>query len=300
MNKDTQLARWLAGELTEKELEELQNSPRYATLLQIKDNFEKIESPQFNSESVLDEIFQQEKVQPKVVPLYRKYWLQAAAAIIILFGLGFVYTLPEKFSTANGETYAFVLPDDSEVLLNAGSTASFRNWNWDSNREVNLNGEAWFKVAKGKAFTVKTPQGTVTVLGTQFNVRVRGSRFDVVCFEGRVEVQHNDTKIVLSKGESITFNTGVQNTHTKSDVKEPGWIHGELVFSDEKLSGIIEELEREYNVDIETKHNSEQLFSGALPGNDLDAALKVISLNFHLNVEKKAGTIILTPVYAKP
>jgi ferric-dicitrate binding protein FerR (iron transport regulator) len=75
--------------------------------------------------------------------------------IVVLLGIGF-YLLQPTNAAGNGEMYAFSLPDQSQVLLNAGSQASFKSWDWSSNRAVSLQGEAYFKVAKGQKFTVET------------------------------------------------------------------------------------------------------------------------------------------------
>ena len=301
MENDTQLARWLAGELDGEELKALENSSRYATLVRIKENFEQIESPQFDSDIVLNKVLRQEKTSAKVIPLYRKYWLHAAAAIVLLFGLGIAFMMANKeLSAENGETYAFTLPDASQVMLNSGSTASYNSWNWSNKRHVSLDGEAYFKVAKGKTFEVKTSLGTVTVLGTQFNVKAREGRFDVVCYEGKVRVQFNDSEVVLTPNKSVSFTNGKEGSITQSIVNEPEWLHKEIAFDDENIAGIIAELERKYDVVIKTDFTSAQLFSGSVPANNLDAALKSLCRAYHLEVKKEGNTIILTPLYAGP
>ena len=300
MKDDTVLARWLAGELNDTELRELEADPRYATLLRIRGNFEQVERPAFDGGPMLQTILGAEKAAPpKVVPLYRRYRLQAgAAAIVVLLGLGFFLYQPETMVAANGETFAFVLPDQSEVRLNSGSQAVYRDFNWDANREVELEGEAYFKVAKGKAFTVATPLGSVTVLGTQFNVKARGNRFDVSCYEGRVLVKYNGQETVLTAGQSVTVQDSQTAGITPEEAAAPQWTEGELAFSNEQLPGVIAEIERRYDVTIEADFDSAQPFSGAMPGNDLDATLKALSLAYHLKVSKNGNTIILKPVNA--
>lgn len=301
MKDDTQLARWLAGELEGEELKALENSSRYATLVRIKENFEQLESPQFNADTLLDGVLSQEKAAQKVVPIYRKYWLHAAAAIVLLFGLGIAFMMANKELTAeNGATYAFALPDASEVMLNSGSTASYNSWNWSNKRQIHLDGEAYFKVAKGKTFEVKTNLGMVTVLGTQFNVKARGGRFDVVCYEGKVRVQFNDKEVVLTPNKSVSFTNGSAGNVTVNEAADPEWMHDEIVFSNENIAGIIAELERKYDISIKTDFTSNQLFSGSVPANDADAALKILCRTYHLEVKKEANTIILTPLHEGP
>jgi ferric-dicitrate binding protein FerR (iron transport regulator) len=109
-------------------------------------------------------------------------------------------------AAANGEMYAFSLPDQSQVLLNAGSQASFKSWDWSSNRAVSLQGEAYFKVAKGQKFTVETNLGSVTVLGTQFNVKARDNRFEVTCYEGKVQRSLSNEEQIILPGQRIVIN----------------------------------------------------------------------------------------------
>lgn len=299
MNDDTQLARWLAGELEGEELETLKQSPGYDNLVRIKENFERLKAPGFDKEAMLERILATEKNTTKVIPLYRRTWLQSvAAAIVILLGVGIYYLMPENVSASNGETYAFTLPDNSEVILNDGSSASYSSRTWGKNREVKLEGEAYFKVAKGKTFTVNTPEGTVTVLGTQFNVRAREGRFEVACYEGKVSVVHKKREFILTPNQGIAFTNDTDTGVQEVKVQEPQWLHEEIAFNRENFTGVIQELERQYNIKIKTEFKSQQLFSGFLPANNLDAALKIISRTYHLKAEKQNNTVILEPANA--
>ncbi len=294
MKEDTQLARWLAGEMDAAELELFQKTPEYALYWRINNNFTKLESPQFNADRILEAVLKQEKNPIKTIPLYQKLWFRAAAVIVILLGIGLTFTLMPTRKVANyGETFSFALPDSSEVLLNSGSKVDYSIWNWDSNREVRLDGEAYFKVAKGKKFVVKTTLGMVTVMGTKFNVRSRNKRFEVICYEGKVAVKFEQSQTVLTPNQSIVFNQGITTGKEIMKGQEPRWIHDELVFSQESLADIIAEIERKYAVKIRNTVTATQLFSGSIPGNDLDAALSVLSVTFHLKAIKNNDNITL-------
>ncbi|AWH86426.1 iron dicitrate transport regulator FecR [Flavobacterium album] len=299
MKDDTLLARWLAGELEAEELAALENDPRYATFLRIKNNFEQIERPRFEGGPMLEDILQLEKNPARVVPLYRKSWFQTvAASIVLILGFAFIFTRPDKMETANGKTLAFTLPDNSAVVLNSGSESSYSSWNWDNNRNISLDGEAYFRVAKGKKFTVNTPLGTVTVMGTQFNVKAREGRLDVVCYEGKVRVGYNGKETILTPHHSVT----VEGASVKDGVVsagKPKWIDGELEFEYEKLSAVLGEIERKYDVEIRTDLNSGKTFSGTLPGNDIDGALQTLSRLYRLTIEKQGKTIILKSMDGK-
>lgn len=293
---DTFLARWLDQRLDPAELKQLENSPEYPTLLRMKQNFAQLQQPRTADERILAHVLTHEKIaQAKVIPLYRKTWIAAAAMVVVLLGIGFYFIQPTAHAAANGETYAFSLPDQSQVLLNAGSQASFKSWNWSSNRAVSLHGEAYFKVAKGKKFTVATDLGSVTVLGTQFNVKARDNRFEVTCYEGKVSVTSAATQQIIRPGQRIIFN-GAAKSVAATKAVAPEWTRHELLFENAAFTAVLAELERQYDVTISSDLQTGQLFSGSVPGNDLDAALKIIAVTYHLEAKKSGATIILNPL----
>lgn len=300
MENDTQLARWLEGKMDPAEREAFEKSPHYPMYLQIRDNFDRLQKPQFDAGRILKDVLAHPKTPAKTTPLYKRGWLQAAAIAVALLGLAIAMTIPTHEKAGNGKQYAFTLPDASEVILNAGSDASYTAWNWGSNRHIALNGEAYFKVAKGKKFEVKTQWGTVSVLGTKFNVKARENRFEVVCYEGKVRVVSQGKTVILTPNGRIAFANGKTEAEVIAGTAEPQWLHSELAFNRESLPGVIAEIERQYDVKIKTTAVSAQLFSGSVPGNDLDAALKILSVTYHLNVSKTSETIMLTPIEQIP
>ena len=177
----------------------------------------------------------------------------------------------------------------------AGSEIDFNKWNWDTHRYLQLTGEAYFKVAKGKKFEVQTVLGKVTVLGTQFNVKARKNRFDVTCYEGRVKVNYKNQQVLITKGERVSFENGKLLSTPNSNSVKPEWTSGELAFVNEKLSAILEEMERQFNCTIENKDvSNEQLFTGTLPANNLEESLQIIAAIYHLQYKKGNNhTIIL-------
>ena len=187
----------------------------------------------------------------------------------------------------------FSLPDNSEVVLNSGSEIKFKKWNWNNNRTLKLDGEAFFKVAKGKKFEVETNLGKVAVLGTQFNVKARENRFDITCFEGRVKVNYKDKEIILTHGQSVSFENGSQ-INTKATNQNPEWLENQIAFNKEHLRAILDEIQRQYNVSIEVKTTyPDELFTGKIPTNNLDIALKIIATTYHLESTKTESNKII-------
>lgn len=298
MNDKFDLAKWLAGEMTDEERKAFEASAEYADYARIRDISARLNAPEFNEQEQYLALRERRERHHQTIPLYRRAWIRAAAAIIVLLGLGAVFnaTLPVTREAAAGESFAFFLPDHSEVLLNAGSEARFKKWNWDNSRVVALKGEAFFKVAKGKKFEIQTSLGTVAVLGTHFNVKVREGRLDVTCYEGRVQVSTDGGVKILTAGEAVAF-----ADHQLMDLEQtreatPSWMNNRLQFERETLARIIAELERQYKVSIELQGSQTQLFTGTLPRQNLDGALNVIGTTYHLDVIKKGDRIILQPM----
>jgi transmembrane sensor len=201
--------------------------------------------------------------------------------------------VPQTETADFGKKTTFSLPDNSEVVLNSGSEINYKKWNWDNNRHLELKGEAYFRVAKGRKFEVQTNLGKVTVLGTQFNVKARKNRFDVVCFEGRVKVNYADTQILLTHGQSVSFENGKQIKAVVS-LTQPEWIGNEIAFYKENIRSILDEVERQYDITIELNtKDTTSLFTGKLPANDLNTALQIISTTYHLEAKQVSKNKII-------
>ncbi len=287
MEEKYELAKWLAGEMSEEELIAFQKTPEYATYAKIATYSSQLEAPDIDAELLYKNTISRKKA-PKVVPLYQSKWMRIASVLAIMFCIAIFFKVTADIThiAEKGKKTSFTLPDNSQIVLNSGSEIHYKKWNWKYNRKLNLDGEAYFKVAKGKKFEVDTRLGTVTVLGTQFNVKARKDRFDVSCYEGRVKVRYKDKEVVLTKGISVSFENDAFETQNIAAPK-PEWTTNQIAFHKEKLETIVDELERQYSVDIvlNCRENS-QLFSGTLPSNDRKAAIDIITSIFHLKISK--------------
>jgi transmembrane sensor len=297
MEEKYELAKWLAGEMTEAELAAFRETPEYAAYAKIAAVSSKFEAPAFDQEKIYRTVINT-KTEIKVIPLYNRIWFRAASIVVILLGIGLFMKsfISSTVSADNGEQSICMLPDNSRVTLNAGSEICYKTWNWDNDRKIDLQGEAYFRVAKGKKFQVKTQLGTVSVLGTQFDVKARGDRFDVTCYEGRVRVDYNHTTVVITRGQHIAFAAGNAISIPDNNVSEPEWLHDEIAFQKENLKNIISELARQYNINIELKTEAKQLFTGTIPLKNIDEAMQILTSTFHLKALKQDGRIILVAV----
>jgi len=302
MEENYKLAKWLAGEMTDEELAAFKAEPDFAIYDNIKKHSLSLETPVFEDQKVLAAVLASPKKEVKTISLTQSWFFRIAAILVIGLGLFLSY---QNFSTAtefaeNGIQNTFVLPDDSEVVLNSGSKIEYKKWNWDNHRTLELNGEAYFKVAKGKKFEVHTSLGKVTVLGTQFNVKQRDNRFDVTCYEGKVKVNYLDKEVLITKGMSVAFEDGKSIAIPQNTVQSPEWLNNEMVFYQEDLKSVVSELERRFNVTLELESNdNSQLFTGTIPVENIDVALQILSTSYHLKpVKVSKNKIILKTVDA--
>ena len=295
--QENYLAKWLNDELTEAELAEFKKSEAFETYQKIKDSASNLEAPEFDMDKVwssLEPLKTAEDTKVFILSPFKKF-LRVAAVITVLLTGSFFYlsTLSESFTTDYAENKTISLPDTSEVILNAESELTFSKNKWESNRNVNLKGEAFFKVAKGQKFTVATDQGLVTVLGTQFNVETRKEYFEVTCFEGLVSVTMDGKETQLPAGNSLLMLNG-KSTMLKAAINgKPTWLSNESSFKSIPLNYVLDELQRQYNIKITTENiNTSQLFSGSFSNENLELALKSISVPLQIKFNLDGNKVL--------
>lgn len=281
--QENHLAKWLNGDLTEAELAEFENSDEYASYRRIADATQSMQAPEFDDDRAYQALKNRRELQDnKVVTLhpFRKFLRVAAAAAVLIMGSYFYLNLlDETISTSFAESKEITLPDLSEVVLNVDSEISYSERKWDKNRNVNLKGEAFFKVAKGKRFTVATDAGNVTVLGTQFNVENRKGFFEVTCFEGLVSVSFNNKITQLPAGSSFIAINGEIVEATVPGTSVPSWMKDESSFKSVPLKYVLDEFERQHDITVKTQNiDLKQLFTGTFSNTDPVLALKSISV----------------------
>ncbi|MES2734598.1 MAG: FecR domain-containing protein [Bacteroidota bacterium] len=166
------------------------------------------------------------------------YYGWAAAAVLLIFlGIGFAFwpkeeTLPPlankltRFTTTDSVRVVY-LPDSSRVWLNQHSELSYATAFGESERRVNLQGEAFFEVRPDAThpFIVQMASANVRVLGTSFDVKdYTGTPTEVSVMKGKVAFyEGNDTLhqyIILYANEGVVFrqNQG-QLSKTQSDAQ---------------------------------------------------------------------------------
>ncbi|MBL0012780.1 MAG: FecR domain-containing protein [Flavobacterium sp.] len=295
MEDNYTLAKWLAGELSEAELQAFERTSEFPIYQKIANYSSQLEAPAFDESKLYDKIVSTKKESVKVIAFHQTMWFKIAAIFVLFAGLSVFYKSSIAISeyAENGEQTNFLLPDNSQVVLNAGSEIDYNKWNWNKNRHLELAGEAYFRVAKGKKFEVQTDLGTVTVLGTQFNVKARGNRFDVTCYEGRVKVNYQQQQVIITRGNRVSFENGVLLKIPNTNATKPEWTAGELTFVDANLASILDEMQRQYDCTIQHQNIvSTQLFTGTLPADDLEKGLQILSSMYHVKYTRSSNNEI--------
>jgi transmembrane sensor len=295
--KENYLAKWLNNELSDEELKAFRDTPEFESYQRIVGTASKLRGPDFDVEQALSEV-RGAKQNPKgrVIQFtsFRSLW-RVAAVLIVLLGITYFYTnsLDDAVKTDYAQHTEIILPDASEVALNAGSELSYSSREWDSNRHVKLDGEAYFKVAKGQTFTVETGAGSVTVLGTQFNVLHRKGVFIVSCYEGLVGVEHSGISRKLPAGTGYRVVNGEAELFEVS-ASRPSWTENESSFHSLPLSYVLQELERQYDVEVDTRDvDTSALFTGTFSNTNLDLALQSISAPLQLGYSLDGNKVLI-------
>lgn len=297
MNKEELIAKWLDHSLTKQEFEQFKKLPEYEQYVKLDTYASRFAAPAFDQDALYKSI---QKARGKNNNLRPMIYKAVAAVIVLLVGtyvsLQLFTATATVVTTDIAQQQSVTLPDLSEVILNANSQLSFHPERWEENRSVTLAGEAFFKVEKGQSFKVQTSQGSISVLGTQFNVKTRPEVFSVQTYEGLVGVSHPNYEGELAKGEGMRI---IENTlhmaPVSSTIQVPTWTKKNSTFESVPFYMVLKELERQYEVRIVADTiETQKLFTGNFIHTDIHQALKMITLPMQLTYTIDGTLITLT------
>ena len=256
----------------------------------------------------------QEAVIPMLSVRKLSIWRKVAAiaAIVLLFILGGYGVWQAKpylqketyfaFEAPYGEKSKMVLSDGTVVWLNAGSTLKYSNRFNAANREVQLNGEAYFEVTKhsGATFIVKTGSYDVRVKGTKFNVTAYSddSFATTTLLEGAVDLLYKGQEIKLSPGEAIRLDLA-SNKFTRNKVnavQAKAWSENRTEYDGITLKELVTRLSRQYNVNIilESDKNEGKEFRVSIRNEEtIGEVLNAISEIIPIKIERKENDIYI-------
>ena len=233
-----------------------------------------------------------EAVRPEVLEARpaAKFRLRPALALggaLVVFAVAGILLLRPGFqnlsyATGKGELSTVVLADSSVVTLNHTSVLVVDRAD-RKGRHVVLTGEAFFRVrATGEPFVVSTDAGSVEVLGTEFNVRIRKNRMEVAVVGGRVSVVGRARlRTILPAGTMATCTERGEVSVPERIVfaDYPGWIHQKLLFQRSDLRSVCSEIEARFGVPvlIENPSLADETITGALDSRSAEAAVAALA-----------------------
>jgi ferric-dicitrate binding protein FerR (iron transport regulator) len=300
VKKDAFIEDWFNIETNASGKEELERLIAFTETLSVPEKKSK--------EQAWDELLGQIETQTKdnqriLVPekparSYWPMWVAGYAAVFIaLCVLLFNQTRTENisaFMAENGKVEILTLPDASVVTMNSSSEIRYNSDEWPKKRNLQLFGEAFFEVSKGNDFTVETANGSISVLGTSFNVYAREGQLRVTCKTGKVKVNSNNEEMILSAGQMATLvNNELQFSEYPLN-KIGTWRDGDFYFDAASLTDVIKELERQFDIQLNVTGNIEDRFySGFFNKNNLQEALQLVFVPMGLHFEIKNGEVIV-------
>ncbi|MHA4811120.1 FecR family protein [Flavitalea flava] len=256
---------------------------------------------------LLERIYQAERrkinvIHPVIRPYKKQRWMAAASVILLAGSLIAGYrwlTKNPELRTAYGQIMNQKLPDGTEVVVNANSNLRYStNWKDGKDREVWLNGEAFFHVMKTplkSRFIVHTDHFDIMVTGTQFNVVNRKDKANVMLKEGSVILYMAEGKEVKMKpGDFVEFDKDQLEKRPVKNDSVVAWKDHKLLFDNTPLKEVVKIINEHYGIPVilGDEETGEKTISGILPNNNLDVFLQSLeALDFEIVRQGDSVTI---------
>ena len=245
-------------------------------------------------------------------PFRRTIGYAAAISALLVLAWGIYRSTPgnEEVQARAGARTHLRLPDGTQVWLNSNSKLKYANDFNIRNRDVTLEGEAYFDVAKDKThpFIVRTATLEIRALGTSFAVRSypQDETIETTLLKGSIEVSRNGSgdaaRVILKPNEKLVCTkvratpiagqnpTGMAVNTIRPNIPdsaktETAWMYNRLVFDGDNFRGLADKMERWYDVHIivmdgELNHYR---FGGVFANESIEEALKELQLTARFN-----------------
>lgn len=247
-------------------------------------------------------------------------WLKIAAMLVVAFLVGALVSSYPNWMTKGtvdkpvvveapyGSKLKMSLADGTQLWLNAGSRLSYSADYNHANRHVELEGEAYFQVAKNKKlpFVVQARNVEVTALGTAFNLSAYAddNLLQATLVEGSIEVAENQEQVVLYPNQMITIDLqaslkGAMAYQIEKDINTKlytSWTERRWIFDRENMLSFAKTIERRYDVEIIFAEESlkDYKISGSIEQQTLGQLLKALQLTLPIAYEIKDKEVVLS------
>jgi ferric-dicitrate binding protein FerR (iron transport regulator) len=238
-------------------------------------------------------------------PKKMRWWIPAAAAVLILVTAGLLFwrntTGHTEFDSSYGRISEYRLPDGSQVILNAHSSIKMdKKWKTNTDREVWLEGEAFFKVEKTanrNRFIVHAKTMDIIVTGTQFNVVSREDASNVLLTEGSVTLRTKDGReIHMKPGDFVRVEN---NLPAKAPVDQDSimaWKEAKLVFDHTPITEVAKTITRHYGIKVTLsgKDITTKTVSGVMSNDNLDVLITALEATGEYHITRTGGEIVIS------
>lgn len=237
----------------------------------------------------------------------RSSTLKIAAAALLILGLGsialylnnsglIVKTIAVTAS-ADQRNLPIDLPDGSHIYLNRNSKLTYRSDFGKNTRAVKLTGEAFFDISPDteKPFIIDAGKASIKVVGTSFNVLTEntGSAVEVFVKTGKVLLtsKSGEKSLILDPGDIGKMDSAKSEKTINYDPNYLAWNTGKLVYKNEKLEIVFQDLKKVYNMDIVADDPSilEYPWTSPIDFQPQDRIILMICRSFNLGYTKEGN-----------
>ncbi len=236
------------------------------------------------------------------------FWLRIAAVIALM--LGSYWILQDKLfeqkylmvqNDSRDELKVITLEDGTKVTLNYQANLYYPKRFKKKSREVKLEGNAFFSVAKNKEkpFSIETEMTLIEVLGTSFDVRAGQKKTAVTVATGKVRVSNKSNKNVfvelIPNEQAIHEGDEIQKNKVKGD-NYFSWKTGTFRFKDHSLTEVMEILERRFHFNHHFENEDLKLreLTADLNGETLDDIIEIIQISCQVRINLKSNQLIIS------
>ena len=301
------LVAYFANQLTDEERTEflaLMNSDEafQARFREMQNAYAAACMPAFEKTKAQDFRRLQSRIRPKVYSFWRPLAVAASIAAVVALGValfeGRRFQEADRFlsqaemttiAATRGTGTETVLPDGTRACLNAGSSLRFGRRFGRGYRDVVLEGEGYFEVAKDarNPFRVHAGEACVTVKGTVFNVRSYAdeSEIAVSLLEGSVQLTAPAGEVLLRPGHCAVVSRADGKIRVEqADMAVSDWTLGKIVFTDKSIPEILHYIERVHGVRFVF---NEHLFQGERFTGKISSGLSIDEILTYIDIDHK-------------
>ncbi len=239
------------------------------------------------------------KPKSKRIP-FSKYLLRIAAIIVLAFGLAYFLTQlvnhavsPEEdyfVITSDNEILRHEMPDGSNIVLNKDAELVYNTSYGNKNRDIILDGEAFFEVERNEnlPFRVFAGNSTIEVLGTSFNVKNTFNQVQLSVVSGSVaffETDNKENRLDLVKNEMVQYESE-KHLFKEKECLNPNllaWRTKKLIFKNVPLTEVLSAIAGYYDLELELKNTKDvsESITATFDNQSIEEVLEYLQLGAH-------------------